>query len=71
MITKMKYRVKFEFFGKHMQTLVVAENEKHAKKIVKDRINFLSIENEPETTPPPMKDNEVMDFLFGTFGWKK
>lgn len=67
----MKYKIKFEFFGKYMQTTVDAENVKHAKYIVKNRINFISITEESEPTPPPMKDDDVMDFLFGTFGWKK
>lgn len=67
----MKYKIKFEFFGKYMQTTVDAENVKHAKYIVKNRINFISITEESEPTPPPTKDDDVMDFLFGTFGWKK
>ena len=71
MITKMKYRVQFEFFGKHMQTVVDAKNVKNAKKIVSDRLNFLSVDRESEPTPSPMTDDGVVDFLSGTFGWKK
>lgn len=71
----MKYKIKFEFFGKYMQTTVDAENVKHAKYIVKNRINFISITEESEPTPPPpphtINDDSIMDFLFGARGWKK
>lgn len=77
----MKYKIKFEFFGKYMQTTVDAENVKHAKYIVKNRINFISITEESEPTPPEdiysdigekmFGDQDVIDFLLGKTGWKK
>jgi hypothetical protein len=61
----MKYHLKFEFFGKLLQTTVTADNKHEAMQIVRERINFKEVKAvQPESDP-------AVDFLMGMFGMKK
>lgn len=53
-----KYKLYFEFYGKNMQTTVIAKSEIEAKQKVKDNLVFLKIV--PEEDP--------VDFLKNMFG---
>lgn len=53
-----KYKLYFEFYGKKMQTTVIAKSELEAKQKVKDNLTFLKIV--PEEDP--------VDFLKNIFG---
>lgn len=53
-----KYKLYFEFYGKKMQTTVIAKSELEAKKKVKDNLTFLKIV--PEEDP--------VEFLKNIFG---
>lgn len=39
----MKYKVKFEFFGKRLQTTIEAKSEADAKYLIMGRVNFIEI----------------------------
>lgn len=39
----MKYRIKFEFYGRKMQTDIDADTEEKAKAHVRNRLNFVSV----------------------------
>jgi len=53
-----KYKLYFEFYGRKMQTTVIAKSELEAKQKVKDNLTFLKIV--PEQDP--------VDFLKNMFG---
>lgn len=61
----MKYKLKFEFFGKYMQTTIVADNKHEAMRIVRERVNFKEVSVvEPE-------EDAAVEYLMGIFGIKK
>ena len=45
----MKYTLFFEFFGHKMKTSVQANNVQEAKQKVRDRITFISIQEQDDT----------------------
>jgi len=52
----MKYRVKFEFYSKKMQTVIEANSPEDAKYKIMGKVKFVNIE-------PIMKDNDILDFF--------
>lgn len=57
----MKYRVKFEFFGKRMQTIVDADSKEEAMNNIRNRVTFYSVEPEDET----------LKYIMDIFGFKQ
>lgn len=65
------YDVKFEFFGKNMQTNVEALTEIHAKNIVKERLNFISVEKVGDTKNTRFSETVDFSSIFGDLFKKK
>ena len=40
-----RYKIYFEFYGRKMSTTLMAEDEFKAKNEVRNRINFIKVEN--------------------------
>ena len=57
----MKYRVKFELFGKRMQTVIEAKSEEEAKYLILGKVKFWKIE----------KDGDVVDDILNLFNMKR
>jgi hypothetical protein len=60
-----KYIVKFEIGGKVFRGKVTAFNEDNARKQVRDKIKFLSIEEYEEEK---LMDENIVDFFNAIFG---
>lgn len=56
-----KFKIKFEFFGKKLQTEIEAVNDIQAKEKIKNRVNFLECDEVVE----PWTDNTIIDFMKG------
>lgn len=65
-----KYKLKFEFYGRKMQTTVEANNDEQAMEIVRNRVIILDCKQQP---PDLNNDPFVKQFndLFGKFKPKK
>lgn len=55
------YNVYFEMYGRRMKTTVRAHNKKMAKNIVRQRLNFVKVEEIPDS------DVEAFKGMFGIF----
>ena len=53
-----KYKLYFDFYGKKMQTTVIASSRTEAKQKVKDNLTFIKI----------VPENDPVDFLKKMFG---
>jgi len=61
-----KYKIYFEVFGKKMQTEVFASSQKHAKKIIREKIKFhkikeISLDPDLEYLKKMFGYNEIME----------
>lgn len=60
----MKYRLYFEFYGRHMTTEVEADSKVEAQRKVMNRIRFIE---KPEEVKGK-EENDPVDFLKNIFG---
>jgi hypothetical protein len=68
---KMKYTVKFEFYGRNMKTTVEASSREAAKEVVRKRLTFHEVTAEPDGTLAGEMQNGFDDLLEVLTGKKK
>ena len=65
----MEYKIKFEFFGKKMQTTIQASSKDEAIEKLKDRIDIHSVDIEP-INPNQFEQQDFFDNLKNIMGIK-
>jgi hypothetical protein len=62
-----KYNVKFEFYGRTMQTTIEAESQYEARRLVRNRVNIHAID-EVKQEPPKSEFGDIIEKFMKGFG---